>query len=256
MSDAHHSPSSSRPRKSFYPLESNPDVFNQLLHLLGVSGRLKFIDIYSLDDPEFLPHPTIALILALPEGPLIKAYAASDTPIYDGSGKDEPVIWFKQTIHNACGLYAVLHALSNGDAADNLHADGFLSRLLTLCVDLRPDARALALESSSELESIHHTVAVQGDSRLPESADAEVDTHYICFVKSNKDGFVYELDGDQKGPVKCKSVYDGNYITMREGQDLVGNKDVLGLVRRYISEAGGDLGFSLLALVVAEDNEK
>jgi ubiquitin carboxyl-terminal hydrolase L3 len=24
------------------------------------------------------------------------------------------VVWFKQTINNACGMYAVLHALSNG----------------------------------------------------------------------------------------------------------------------------------------------
>ena len=30
--------------------------------------------------------------------------------------EEEPVIWFRQTINNACGLYAILHAISNGEA--------------------------------------------------------------------------------------------------------------------------------------------
>lgn len=28
----------------------------------------------------------------------------------------ERVMWFRQTINNACGLYAILHAISNGEA--------------------------------------------------------------------------------------------------------------------------------------------
>lgn len=112
-------------RKSFYPLESNPEVFNELIQLLGVSSDLAFEDIYSLDDPELLPHPALALVLVLPEGPLIKAYAAdaadpSYSNEYSGCGADEPVVWFKQTIYNACGLYALLHALSNGEASNHL----------------------------------------------------------------------------------------------------------------------------------------
>lgn len=30
--------------------------------------------------------------------------------------EEEPVMWFRQTINNACGLYAILHAISNGEA--------------------------------------------------------------------------------------------------------------------------------------------
>jgi ubiquitin carboxyl-terminal hydrolase L3 len=105
-------------RKSFYPLESSPDVFNELVQLLGASPQLAFDDVLSLDDPELLPHPALALVLVLPDGPLIKSYAADapDAEKYSGSGADEPVVWFKQTIYNACGLYAILHALSNGEA--------------------------------------------------------------------------------------------------------------------------------------------
>ena len=37
---------------------------------------------------------------------------------YAGKGAEEPVIWYKQTIRNACGLIGVLHAVSNGTAKD------------------------------------------------------------------------------------------------------------------------------------------
>lgn len=30
------------------------------------------------------------------------------------------VVWYKQTINNACGLYAILHAVCNGDARDSI----------------------------------------------------------------------------------------------------------------------------------------
>lgn len=106
----------SSPRKAFFPLESNPDVFNELIRLLGVSPRLAFEDVFSLDDPDLLPHPALALVLVFPADEVLKADAASDRAEYAGRGEDEPVVWFKQTIQNACGLYAVLHALCNGRA--------------------------------------------------------------------------------------------------------------------------------------------
>jgi ubiquitin carboxyl-terminal hydrolase L3 len=35
---------------------------------------------------------------------------------YTGKGVDEPVLWYKQTIRNACGLIGLLHAISNGNS--------------------------------------------------------------------------------------------------------------------------------------------
>jgi ubiquitin carboxyl-terminal hydrolase L3 len=37
---------------------------------------------------------------------------------YSGSGDKEPVVWFRQTIGNSCGLMALLHAATNGAARD------------------------------------------------------------------------------------------------------------------------------------------
>lgn len=108
-------------RKHFIPLESNPGLFTKLIHQLGVSTALSFHDIWSLDDPELLslvPRPVLAFVLVFPtpsdyEDRLAKE---SDAAVHRGKSKD--VIWFKQTIHNACGLYGILHAVANGRARD------------------------------------------------------------------------------------------------------------------------------------------
>ncbi|KAH8742427.1 hypothetical protein F5883DRAFT_349407, partial [Diaporthe sp. PMI_573] len=53
-------------RKHFLPLESNLDVFNRLIRFLGSSHYLEFQDVVSLDDPNLLPRPALALILVFP----------------------------------------------------------------------------------------------------------------------------------------------------------------------------------------------
>ena len=106
-------------RKHYVPLESDPAVFSGLMHSLGVSTALQFVDIWSIDDPEqlaLIPRPVLAFILVLPTSEAydqrkLKEEAARE--IYTGSGDGEDVTWFKQTINNACGLYAILHAVCN-----------------------------------------------------------------------------------------------------------------------------------------------
>jgi hypothetical protein len=122
-------------RKSFIPLESNPDVFTELVHKLGLSESLCFQDVLSLDDLEllaFIPRPAYALVLVFPttEG-YNKRMADEDAKadVYDGYGEGEPVVYFKQTIYNACGLYALLHAISNGEA--KMHIGKFSREPLT-----------------------------------------------------------------------------------------------------------------------------
>jgi ubiquitin carboxyl-terminal hydrolase L3 len=109
-------------RKHYIPLESNPDVFTHLIHKLGVSTSLAFQDVLSIDDLDllaFVPRPVLALILVFPTSDTYERQKAKEEALvqaYSGSGKDENVIWFKQTINNACGLYGILHSVSNGDA--------------------------------------------------------------------------------------------------------------------------------------------
>lgn len=111
-------------RKHFIPLESNPVLFTELIHRLGVSESLQFHDILSLDDAEllaFIPRPALALVLVFPTTPAYKSKIAEQDgtkATYSKSGDDEDIVWYRQTINNACGLYGILHAISNVDARD------------------------------------------------------------------------------------------------------------------------------------------
>lgn len=111
-------------KKYFVPLESDPELFTELIHTLGVSKHLAFHDLLTLSPSEtellsFVPRPALALIVVVPAP---HGYAArlgeeeKDIPLHDKSGDGEDVMFWYQTIGNACGLYATLHAVSNGEA--------------------------------------------------------------------------------------------------------------------------------------------
>lgn len=106
-------------RKHFFPLESDPAIFTELSHLLGSPASLIFEDVLSLDEAERLPHPALALVLVLPTTAVYEKRKQHEDALYDvcpQADLEEDVVWFKQTINNACGLYALLHALANSEA--------------------------------------------------------------------------------------------------------------------------------------------
>jgi ubiquitin carboxyl-terminal hydrolase L3 len=105
-------------RKHFIPLESNPEVFTQLIHDLGVSPKLSFQDVLTLDEPAMFPRPALALVLIFPAAETYESQRVKEDAQYEeyASAENEEVVWFKQTINNACGLYAILHAVCNGKA--------------------------------------------------------------------------------------------------------------------------------------------
>ncbi|KAG8909395.1 ubiquitinyl hydrolase 1 [Tulasnella sp. 408] len=216
-------------RKAYIPLESNPVVFTELAHRLGLSESLAFVDVLSLDDPDllaFIPRPVVAFVLVFPTSEKYHKETEADEnrrKEYRGSGASEDVMWFQQTIYNAC------------------EPDSTLAEILQKAEPLTPKSRALSLEDSDDLEKAHAAAAQKGDSAVPEDPEDEVDYHYICFVKSNKNGHLYQLDGDRKGPVDLE-------ISLAEGEDLM-EKKVLDILRGFIyGEDGDNQNFSLMAL--------
>jgi ubiquitin carboxyl-terminal hydrolase L3 len=107
---------------AFIPLEANPELMTTLLHKLGLSPALQIHDVYSLTDPDmlaFIPRPALALLLVFPVSATYESHRLAEDSLreeYRGMGDAEPVIWFRQTIRNACGLMGLLHAVSNGPA--------------------------------------------------------------------------------------------------------------------------------------------
>ncbi|KAI1323738.1 ubiquitin carboxyl-terminal hydrolase, family 1 [Xylariaceae sp. FL0255] len=226
-------------QKHFTPIESNPDLFTKLIHHLGVSSALSFHDVWSLDEDELLsliPRPVLAFIVVFPTSSDYESKLAQENNLQRPDSNPQNVIWFKQTINNACGLYGILHAVANGRAREYIEPGSHISRLLESCSSLKPSEYAGILENDSELESKYHSVALLGDTEAPENPEDEVDFHYVCFVKSHGD--LYVLDGDRNWPISKGAL---------PGDDLLSEQGVLA-IKEFISGHDNGGGFSLLAL--------
>lgn len=105
---------------------------------------------------------------------------------------------------------------------------------------LAPDERALVLESSQELEVAYAGVARKGDTEAPDSAEDEVDFHYVAFVKSHNNNHVYQLDGARKRPIDLGP--------LAADEDVLSNK-CLDVIRSMIASESNNPNFSLMALV-------
>ena len=238
---------------------------SHLVHQLGLSPSIGFHDVYSLDDPDllaFIPRPAYALLLVFPVSETYEKFRQEEDqekPEYNGSGPEEEIMWFKQTIRNACGLIGLLHGVSNGEAKNfiglslqlrdsngtnrfALDPSSDLSTLLKSAAPLKPLPRADLLYESEALESAHQSAASKGDTAAP-SAETNVDLHYVCFVKSSKN-HLWELDGRRKGPL------DRGVLTQED--DVLSEKalalGVKSFLKREEAAGGGDLRFSLVAL--------
>lgn len=241
-----------------------------LVHKLGLSPELSWHDVFSIDDPSlisFVPRPAHALLLVFPTSKAYQAHRAEEDsalPEYSGSGKEEEVLWFKQTIGNACGLMGLLHAVTNGMTRDLIGmlatrnavhqattclADVFaiapatpLANLITDAIPLSPLERTKLLETSDSLASAHASAAATGDTEAP-AADASIDLHFVAFVKTPENN-LWELDGSRKGPL--------NRGKLPADEDVLGETALsLGprkFMKREADTAGGELRFSILAL--------
>jgi len=240
-------------KKRFIPLENNPEVMSSLVHKLGLSEKLAFHDVFSIDEPEllaFVPRPAHALLLVFPVSETYEKFRREedkDKPEYAGSGAGEEVIWYKQTIGNACGLIGLLHGVSNGSARTNIQPNSDLAKLVQDAIPLSPQARADLLYESEALESAHQSAAGGGDTSAPDAED-NVDLHYVCFVKS-QDNNLWELDGRRKGPLNRGKLSADEDVLSDKALDL----GVRSFLKRESEAGGGDLRFSLITLAESLD---
>ncbi|KAK4617908.1 Ubiquitin carboxyl-terminal hydrolase isozyme L3 [Fulvia fulva] len=243
----------SKRNKRFIPLENNPEVMTSLLHKLGLSLNLAFHDVFSIDDPDllaFVPRPAHALLLVFPVSDTYEKFRRSEDlnkQEYEGHGPAEDVIWYKQTIGNACGLIGLLHGVSNGTARPYVQEGTDLDKLIKSAVPLKPVERAELLEETEELEKAHQAAAATGDTAPPQAEDS-IDLHYVCFVKGGN-GHLWEMDGRRKGPLDRGE--------MPADEDVLGptalEKGVRAFLKREEEAGGGELRFSLIVLAEALD---
>jgi len=235
-------------KKRFTMLENNPDVMNQLARDLGFdTTAYSFHDIYSLTDPDMLailPRPVLALLVIIPLTPTwheARTAEDKDKPEYAGKGEDEPVIWFRQIIGNACGSIGLVHCLLNTDVAEAIRPESTLDQVRKEAIPKGIVERAKVLEASEAFEKAHRDAAKRGDTQEIPISDHN-GQHFVAFVKA-KDGHLWELEDNRKGPL--------DRGTLREDEDVLSPAALekgIGRLMRIESEKGGDLRFSAIAL--------
>ncbi|CAN6670519.1 ubiquitin carboxyl-terminal hydrolase Yuh1p [Trichomonascus vanleenenianus] len=240
--------------KTFIPLECNPDVFNKMMYAMGVSREVAFHDVFSTD-PELLamlPRPVYALIMAFPYSETHRKYREStlegldDIDYYKESGTDkEDAVWIKQTIHNACGTMALLHAVNNGLPEAFVDPDSPIDEIIKGLKPLNRKGRSDYLENSKALEAYHQEVASQGATEAPKEGE-EVEHHYLCFTRSPKSGDLYELDGAINRPIRLGS--------LEEGEDMLSPK-VIDRVKEYMKREGENATYSIIVLAPSFEDE-
>lgn len=222
---------------------------SSLLHRLGLAPNLQFHDVFSISDPDllaFVPRPAHALLLVFPVSKTYESFRAAEDaskPDYAASGPDEEVVWYKQTIGNACGLIGLLHGVSNGRAREFVQPGSDLDKFIQDAVPLAPRERATLIEESDALERAHQAAAAGGDTAAP-AAEDDVDLHYVCFVKSEASGSLWEMDGRRKGPINRGLLEEGDDVLSEKALDL----GVRAFLKREEEAGGGDLRFSLITL--------
>ncbi|KAJ1028456.1 hypothetical protein NDA16_001622 [Ustilago loliicola] len=237
-------------RPKWVPLEANPELFTSWCSSMGMdTSQFAFHDIYGTD-PELLamvPQPVAAVLLLFPLHPSMEKSRRETSAAAPASPPGtENILWFKQTIGNACGTIGLLHALANSSAASAIQPDSPLDTLFKKARATQDaDERADVLVNSKELQTVHETTAGQGQSQAPEDLD-NVIHHFICFVRSDG-GELVELDGsmDRKGPLVV-------------GRKVGTQEDLLPVAVEYVKENymalnPDDVNFNLIALGPSSD---
>ncbi|KAI7853581.1 hypothetical protein BDC45DRAFT_441930 [Circinella umbellata] len=183
-------------RISWIPLEGNPD----LIHDNGVDPTWSFHDIYGFDSEllDLIPRPE-----------------QEKRILEQGQVVSHNVIYFKQTIYNACGMMALIHALANNKHLLT-HDTGVFREIVDKAEHLTVNERIDLLEKNEKLAFIHEKAGNEGQTKAPEP-ESFVEVHYTCFTKI--DGDLYELDGDKAFPINhgpCEDLVEGAAKIMRE----------------------------------------
>ncbi|KAF9918030.1 Ubiquitin carboxyl-terminal hydrolase isozyme L3 [Lobosporangium transversale] len=223
------------------PLESNPEYVRDL----GTLPPWRYTDVMGLDEEllAFVPQPVHAIILLFPITPKYEEYCKEEKQRIDQEGQvvSPKVVFYPQTIRNACGTMGVLHSIANNWAYGGLlklKEDSIIDRFLKKTLDLSPAERAKALEEDNAFAGVHESHASTGQTQTPDIAD-ELDLHFVCLIE--RDGHLYELDGNKPYPI--------NHGTTSRDTFLF---DAMKVAKEFVKRDPDNLNFSVIAATTAE----
>lgn len=140
--------------RQWIPLESNPEVLTKFGHALGLPKTVAFVDVWSLDLLDSVPAPQYAVLLLFPMTDKLRSASQKNESEEDSKPKSEDQPFFcKQTISNACGTIALIHAALNSPL--EFEGGSFLHAFRRRTGPLSPDERAAALQDDKSLDAVH-----------------------------------------------------------------------------------------------------
>jgi len=223
------------------PLESNPEIMNKFLSDVGVPSSARVTDVYGLE-PELLmmvPQPVYALLLLYPLNEKSEAFSAEQEAGIAASGQtvDPAVFYMRQSVGNACGTVALMHAVANCTDRVPLE-DGAMKTFLASTLSMSPEERGQHLEVTEDIGATHALCAQEGQTEAPDK-DEKLDTHFIAFVPVA--GHIYELDGRKQRPINHGATSPDTFLA-----------DCAKVVQGFMDREPEDKRFAMLALA-AED---
>ncbi|XP_041358026.1 ubiquitin carboxyl-terminal hydrolase-like [Gigantopelta aegis] len=219
------------------PLESNPVVLTKYIHNLGSPDDWQFVDVYGLEDDLLMmvPRPVAALMLLYPCTKKVE-----DNPIGTVSPDlTDSVYFIKQSIRNACGTIAIVHALANNANSIKFDADKYFSKFIEETKNMSPSERAQFLEKDKNMGNIHEESAMEGQTRAP-SSEESVNPHFVAFI--NKNGKLFEMDGRKDGPIDHGKTTPDTFLS-----------DAAKVVQQFMKRDPDELNFNVMALVKTKD---
>ncbi len=194
------------------PLESNPEVFSDYLHSIGLSPSYSFGEIFGFDEDllAFVPQPTLGVIVCHERLIPKSQYRAQDVGNVDNYNAVSYYMHQSKTLDNACGIVACLHAIFNAPMVnDDIDPNSILGRFRTVTATCSPTERCTLLEQNEEFRTVHVTHASKGQSQAITSDQSLVKCHYVAYVLDKSGKYLVELDGTKAGPVVVQVNSDG-----------------------------------------------
>jgi ubiquitin carboxyl-terminal hydrolase L3 len=211
---------------------------SEFVHGLGVSHGWAYTDVWGLDSDmlSMIPQPVLAVLLLFPITENYEKFREEEeTHLKRHEQLISPkVVFFRQTIPNACGTIGLLHSLATHD---DIVEDGPLKRLIEKAKPLSPDERAELLEQDTGLAHAHHQSALDGQTHPP-NEDEDVNLHFICFIQV--DAHLYELDGRKPFPIN-----HGKSTNLLE--------DSAKVIHQFMKRDPENLQFTVVALAPNQD---
>ena len=221
------------------PLEANPEVMDAFIHRLGVNDKWTCADVYSLDEEMLMmvPRPVLAVFMVYPitdksETELIGKYSPNETDLKGGK-----LYFMQQTIGNACGTVALVHAVANNCEQLGVDPNSTFGKFIDGSKTLPPIERCKLLGSNKALSDAHGDLSVQGQSDVP-PPETCTNLHFVAFINHN--GTLYEMDGRKEAPVQHRPTTSDTVL-----------EDTVAVVKQFIERDPKLITFSLIALCQA-----